>query len=46
MGKVWLSECAAGTFVLGACRHYVVLSRWNYTTAVLRTINLFHEGIS
>ena len=32
------SECAAGGFVAGVCRHCVVVSRGNLMAAVLRTI--------
>ena len=39
------SECAAGGFVLGVCRHCVVVSRGNLVAAVLRTIQFFHEVI-
>jgi nucleoside recognition membrane protein YjiH len=36
--QVWGSECAAGGFVVGACRHCVVVSRGNLVAAVLRQI--------
>jgi len=35
------SECAAGGFVVGVCRHCVVVSRGNLMAAVLRTIHFF-----
>jgi len=36
--QVVRSECAAGGFVAGVCRHCVVVSRGNLMAAVLRTI--------
>ena len=42
-GTVGGSECAAGGFVLCIC---VCVCGGNYMTAVLRTIHLFHEGLS
>ena len=44
-GAVGGSECAAGGFVVFVCL-CVCVSRGNYMTAVLRTIHLFHEGLS
>jgi len=38
-------ECAAGGFVLCVCV-CVCVGRGNYMTIVLRTIHLFHEGLS
>jgi len=44
--QVWGSECAAGGFVVGVCRHCVVVSRGNLMAAVLRTIHFFHKVFS
>ena len=41
---VWGSECAAGGFVLFVYRHCVAVSRGNYMSPVLKTIN-FYEYI-
>jgi len=46
-GTVFGSECAAGGFLVLVCVcECACVSRGNYMTAVLRTIHLFHEGLS
>jgi len=39
------SECAAGGFMMGVCRHHLSYSE-RIMSPGLRTINLFHEGLS